>query len=256
VTVRRSRRALLVAALLLAPALAPAPARAQQSSVQPTTLPSAARTESRRTRLERALDRATLASLDAVIAQARDRGVPTEPLVDRALQGVMMETPSRTIVAAVGSLARRLDEARRWLAPSPTDAELQAGATALENSVPGATLREIRRAHTGSVVVPLGVLTQLVAQKVPVDRASAMVVRLLRQGATPPQLVAIAHEVEGDVAVGIDADRAFDVRTRGVLSALGGSVAADAATALQPGTATNADGTRRGPTSTKPVRKP
>jgi hypothetical protein len=172
-------------------------------------------------RLERALDPETFRAVAQIIERARARALPTEPLVDRALEGAMKRAPGPRIRTAVSVLAERLDVARAMLAPSPTDADIAAGAGALGVGVPRETLRAIRSVQPDRpVAVPLGVLTELVARRVPVDRAASMVVALIRRGATPTQLVALSQDVQRDIAAGIEPGAAFDLRTRGVASSL------------------------------------
>jgi hypothetical protein len=143
--------------------------------------------------------------------------------VDRALEGAMKRAPGARIRAAVSTLADRLEVARGALAPSPSPADIAAGAGALSVGVPHATLRTIRSIQPDRpVAVPLGVLTELVARKVPVDQAATLVVQLLRRGATPTQLVALGEHVQRDIAAGIEPAASVDVRTRGVALPLPG----------------------------------
>jgi hypothetical protein len=181
------------------------------------------------TRLEKTLDADTYRAVAQVIEGARARALPTEPLVDRALEGAMKRAPGTRIRAAVSALAQRLEVARSALAPSPTAADIAAGAGALSVGVPHQTLRTIRSIQPDRpVAVPLGVLTELVARSVPVDQAATLVVQLLRRGATPMQLVSLGEDVQRDIAAGIEPGAAFDLRTRGVASTLpGGSTAAE-----------------------------
>jgi hypothetical protein len=199
-----------------------------------------ARDAARLARLAQTLDAETYRSVAQVIEGARARALPIDPLVDRALEGAMKRAPASRIRTAVATLAQRLELARTALAPSPTEADITAGAGALAVGVPGETLRAIRSIQPNEpVAVPLGVLTELVARSVPIDRAATLVVQLLRRGATSTQLVALSGDVQRDIAAGIDPSAAFDVRTRGVASALGGSEATartlDGASAPAPG---------------------
>jgi hypothetical protein len=182
-------------------------------------------------RLERTLDAETYRAVSRLIEQARARALPTDPLVDRALEGAMKRAPGPRIEAAVSRLAQRLDVARTMLAPAPTEADIAAGAGALGVGVPQNVLRDIRRIRPNqSVAVPLGVLTELVARSVPVDRAATLVVQLMQRGATPTQLVALNEDVQRDIAAGIEPGAALDIRTRGVASTLvGGGAVGDAA---------------------------
>jgi hypothetical protein len=185
-----------------------------------------ARETSLLSRLEQTLDRDTYRAVAQVIDGARARALPTDPLVDRALEGAMKRAPGPRIRAAVATLAQRLEVAKKALAPSPTESDIAAGAGALGVGVPGETLREIRAIQPNHpIAVPLGVLTELVSRSVPVDRATRIVVELLRGGATPPQLVALGENVQRDIAAGIEPSAALDIRTRGVASALPGATA-------------------------------
>jgi hypothetical protein len=187
-----------------------------------------ARDASPLTRLARTLDAETYRAVIQVVDAARARALPTDPLVDRALEGAMKRAPGARIRAAVSALAQRLEVARNALAPSPTEADIAAGAGALGVGVPRETLRTIRSVQPDRpVAVPLGVLTELVARSVPVDQAATLVVQLLRRGVTPTQLVALGEDVQRDIAAGIEPGAAFDLRTRGVASTLpGGATAA------------------------------
>ena len=214
-------------------------------------------------RLAQSLDRDTYRAVMQVIDRARTRALPTDPLVDRALEGAMKRAPGPRIHAAVAALAQRLEIARNALAPSPSEADIAAGAGALAVGVPRDALRAIRSIQPDrSVAVPLGVLTELVARSVPVDQATTLVVQLLRRGATPTQLIALGADVQRDIAAGIEPGAAFDLRTRGVASTLaGGSAdfagrdAAAAPTAPRPGTELSSGGSRG--TATRPgTRRP
>lgn len=200
-----------------------------------------ARDTSSLARLEQALDAETYRAVAQVIDDARTRALPTDPLVDRALEGAMKRAPGLRIRTAVSTLARRLDVAKKALEPLPTESDIAAGAGALSVGVPRETLREIRAIQPDrSIAVPLGVLTELVSRNVPVDRATTLVVDLLRRGATPPQLVALGEHVQRDIAAGIEPSAALDIRTRGIAPALTG------ATALEGG----ADAVNAPPTTT------
>jgi len=183
-------------------------------------------------RLEQSLDPDTYRAVLQLTESARARGLPVDPLVDRALEGALKRAPARRIRDAVATLAERLEVARTMLAPSPTPADITAGAGALGVGVPRETLRTIRSIQPDQpVAVPLGVLTGLVARQVPVEQAASLVEQLLRRGATPTQLVALNEDVRRDIAAGIEPGAAFDLRTRGVASTLPGGVAADAESA-------------------------
>jgi hypothetical protein len=176
-----------------------------------------------RDRLQRSVDAATFAAVTRVADDAARRGLPAEPILNKALEGATMRTPAATIRTAVERVAARLDVARTALAPATPD-EMVAGAYAIAAGVPSATLREIRKLQPDEPVhVPVGVLTQLVASKVPVQRAYERVAELMRSGTRPPQLIALGNEVADDVDGGRDPIASVDVRTRGILAGSGGA---------------------------------
>ena len=216
----------IIAVVLLAIALSEA--GAQES----------ARDASLLARLEQALDADTYRAVVAVIDGARARSLPTDPLLDRALEGALKRAPGLRIRSAVSALAQRLEVARAALAPSPTAADIAAGAGALGVGVPRETLRAIRSIQPDRpVAVPLGVLTELVTRSVPIDQAATLVVRLIRQGATSTQLVALGEDVQRDIAAGVSPGAAFDVRTRHIASTLPGGTAAFGAEFMDAGPA-------------------
>ena len=188
-------------------------------------------------RLQQSLDPATYRSVNLVLDSARARGVPVEPLVNRALQATLHRTPGPRIRDAVSALAGRLAVAQAALGAASSDPEISAGANALAVGVPREILSQIRVLSPGRpVTVPLGVLTELVAREVAVARASQMVVALLRNGATPAQLVSLNDDVKHDVDAGIAPAAALDIRTRGVIGTLAEQNATDLERAILPGT--------------------
>ena len=172
-------------------------------------------------RLAARLDSATRAAVARSVELARVRGLPTEPLMDKALEGATKSAPGPRIAMAVESLLDRMEISRAALAPSPSASEIAAGADALAFGAPRQALESVRaiRPH-GSVAVPLAVLTQLVASGVPPRRATALVAKLLERGARDEQLIALSDDVRLDIAAGAAPEAALDVRTRGLTAVL------------------------------------
>jgi hypothetical protein len=161
------------------------------------------------------------AAVGAVIVEAEQRGLPREPLVTKALEGVEKGASGARIEAAVRAMAARLLLARAALAPSGSPAELQAGADALAAGVPADAIRSVRDAAPDrSIAVALGVLAQLVARGVPPERAAAAVSTLMQRGATHMQLLALQRAVQEDLAAGVPPSTALDLRARGLIAAL------------------------------------
>jgi hypothetical protein len=151
-------------------------------------------------RLER-LDAATRPAVAALVDSARAASLPTEPLVQRALEGATKRASGEAIVAAVRRLAVDLGRAREALGSTASPAELSAGAAALRAGASQTTLAELRHARREPLIVPLAVLADLVASGVPVDSAAAAVLALSRQ-ARDAELVEFRRAVERDIALG------------------------------------------------------
>jgi len=151
-------------------------------------------------RLER-LDATTRPIVAAVIDSARTAMLPTEPLVQRALEGATKRASGEMIVAAVRRLAVDLGHAREALGSTASGAELTAGAAALRAGASQTILTELRRTRREPLTVPLAVLADLVASGVPVDSAAAAVLSLARR-ARDADLVEFRRAVERDIALG------------------------------------------------------
>ena len=167
------------------------------------------------------LDSATRITVMHAIEVARGEGLPVEPLVNKALEGATKRAPGPRIQAAVDTLLRRLELSRDALAPEPSARDIAAGADALAYGATRESLARMRAIRPrGSVAVPLGVLTQLVASGVPVSRATRVVADLVRRGARDEQLIALSDDVRWYVAAGASPEAALDVRMRGLNAAL------------------------------------
>src|SRR3954454_17714684 len=114
-------------------------------------------------RLAGRLDSVTRAQVEAVLATAAGRGLPAEPLVQKALEGSSKGAPGPRIVAAVKAMLADLTGAQKALGPRASAGDLVAGAAALRA---GATLEmvgQIRRTESDAgVAVPLAVFADLV----------------------------------------------------------------------------------------------
>jgi len=160
-------------------------------------------------------------AVEREISRAAAKGLPTQPLISKAMEGVTKQASGERIRSAVASQAQRLEQARNLLAPSPTVAELVAGADALVVGVPASMLKQIRAAWPRqSVAMPLDVLTELVARGVPAKHALKQITALMVAGASPTQIAGVGASVQSDVASGLAPDAALEVRARGVMSLL------------------------------------
>lgn len=170
-------------------------------------------------RLASQLDPATAARVGTIVDHARAAALPTEPLIDKALEGARKRAPGARIVDAVTALAARLDTSRAALGAASTESELVAGASALQAGIAAPVLSQLRAARGGkSLAVPLVVLGDLVTRGVPGDTASALILLVAREGLGDESLLAIQRDVQRDVRDGAHPATAAAIRARGAVS--------------------------------------
>jgi hypothetical protein len=150
-------------------------------------------------RLGARLDPPTAGRVAALVDSARAEQLPSEPLVQKALEGATMGAPGGRIVRAVETLRDNLRGARGALGSGATESELVAGAASLRAGVPGASLRELRATRPDQpLAVPLAVLTDLIARGIPMSTAEASVMALARDGGGDADFLALRRRLEGD----------------------------------------------------------
>ena len=164
-------------------------------------------------RLAGRLDVGTRAAIERLIDSARAAGLPTEPLVDKALEGASKGAPGPRIATVVRALASDLGRARAALGPGASGQDIEAGASALRAGVSPAALRELRRRRDGQrLAITYAVLSELIARGVPVDSAVRAVAGLRGSGAGDAELIAFQRDVERDIAIGAPPATATAVR--------------------------------------------
>ncbi len=188
-------------------------------------------------RLVSRLSEAARPEVDAVLDSARATGTPTEPLVDRALEGAAKGASDERILAAVRRLWAELGVARTAFGDSALAAELRAGASALRAGATRSDLKTLRaRRPNRPLIVAAGVLADLVAVGVPSDTAIAAVLALA-EDAGDGDYIAFRRNVESDIALGASPAAALAVRLRVATELTGvvaGAAAADAGSPAAP----------------------
>ena len=185
-------------------------------------------------------DRELDAQLAKIVASTRAQGLPVEPILAKVHRGAMIHTPPRRILAAAAAVAARLPIARDALAPKSTTGDVIAAEDALSEGVNKEAIRAIREASPEpSIAVPLGVLTELVASGTQLSRASAIVLNLIKHGASGQQLAAMEKTISEDVSSGLTAEQALELRMNGLNAVLApGSGGATATSLTSPASAT------------------
>jgi len=148
-------------------------------------------------RLESRLDSTTRAQVETALASARGEGLPTEPLVQKALEGASKGAPGPRIVAAVATVLGDLRRAREALGLAAAEDELVAAAAALRAGATPSMIGEMRRvAPHGAVAVPLAVFTDLVAGGMAADAAWRSVAELARKGGDDEAFLRLRDRIE------------------------------------------------------------
>ena len=154
-------------------------------------------------RLDSALDHQTAATVAHLIDSARALHRPTDGVVGVALEGAVRRAAPSRIIDAVRLSVVALSTARRALGEGASDAEISAGAGAVLAGVSRAQLTALRSARTARpLTIPLVVLADLIARKVPADTAARAVSLGVAAGASDDDLSALRRYVEQDIRAG------------------------------------------------------
>ncbi|HYS22268.1 MAG TPA: hypothetical protein VEO73_14360 [Gemmatimonadales bacterium] len=170
----------------------------------PLPLPLAAQTL--RARLAGRIPAAAIAPVDSLVRAAAADGLPTDQLVEKALEGGAKQASSEQIVAAVAQIASQLREARTLLlrsgAPAPLQpAEVVAVAAALVRGLPATLAQRIVAVLPGEPTGPaLDAVADMVGHGFVQDSAVDLVVDAVRQGLRGLRLLDVAtatvHELQ------------------------------------------------------------
>jgi hypothetical protein len=154
-------------------------------------------------RLTARLDAGTAARVTELVDSAQAERLPTEPLVQKALEGATMGASSERIARAVQTLLGNLRGARAALGPEAAEPDLVAGASSLRAGVTAAALRQLRATRPGQpLAIPLAVLTDLIARGMPQAEAETSVLALARDGGGDAEFLALRRRLEGDIESG------------------------------------------------------
>ena len=175
---------------------------------------SAAGVDAQDARLAR-LDKHVQLEVGALVDSARLMGIPTEPVVDKALEGAAKRAPSKRIVTVVRSRFHELVAGRSALGNVASEAEIIAAADALHAGASREVISTLRAQRpTAPLTIPLAVLADLIARGVPADTAASAVLALANTPATDAQFAALRDDIERDIAKGTPPAISAAVRTQ------------------------------------------
>lgn len=167
-------------------------------------------------RLAERLDHETAGAVAAEVAAAAEQDLPTEPLVQKALEGQSKGAPPDRIIWAVRHLRADLASAARALGPDAGDADLVAAAGAVALGVDDETLRQVAGAvGPESLTLSLVVLADLVRRGVAPDPASEAVRRVAGARGNADDLQRFWKQVLDDILIGVAPGAAVTRRAGG-----------------------------------------
>ena len=158
-------------------------------------------------RAKAALPRDAARALERTVADARKRGLPTEPLVDKALEGVAKRVPPSVIINAVRQKADLLGRAHAALRPygPPTAADLTSAADVLQRGLSDDVVKKVRagRRKGEPVGLSLHTVADLVDRKVPAPVALEVINSWRHRGGPSDQLREFPAQVEKLIRMGV-----------------------------------------------------
>ncbi|HEY0304016.1 MAG TPA: hypothetical protein VGC44_03540 [Longimicrobiales bacterium] len=157
-------------------------------------------------RAKAALPRETARQFEQTVLAARKRGLPTEPLIDKALEGVAKKVPPSVIMNAVRhkvELMTRADAALRPFGP-PTAADVTATADVIQRGVSQDVIKQVRAGKRQGEPVGLSLHTvaDLLDRRVPAKVAIDVIASWRERGGRNEELRSIPLEVDKLIRLG------------------------------------------------------
>ncbi|HVH68165.1 MAG TPA: hypothetical protein VM716_09890 [Gemmatimonadales bacterium] len=162
--------------------------------------------QSVRNRLAGRIPSAAVPAVDSLVQVARQETLPTEPLVQKALEGGAKQVPASRIVAAVAASLGQLRDARDLLVQAgdqapPQPAEVTTVAWALRRRLPAPVVsRVVAALPQPPRASALHAVADLVAHRFEVDTATDLIIEAIHQGLRGERLLdvstAAVHELQ------------------------------------------------------------
>lgn len=150
--------------------------------------------ETPQSRARAALSPEVFQSLHEVAVALEAEGLPSDPLYNKALEGVAKRVPQDRLLPAVTAYAGRLRGARTALGPTSTPPLIVAGADALQRGVAMNALRDLG-ANEGRSPMAVLVLADLVEAGVPSEQALEVLHEAMRQRTGEQAMLGITNRV-------------------------------------------------------------
>jgi len=160
-------------------------------------------------RLEGRVPPEVAALVGQLAADAAARGLPVEPLVQKAIEGSAKGVPADRVAAAVRAVAAQLDAAaaalRQGGLTSPDTDAIATGAFALNAGLGSKEISDLARAGGSaySAAVTLRAAGTLAALGVPAAETVALVSAAIRAGQPSAELLTLPARVQAEMARGV-----------------------------------------------------
>ncbi len=146
------------------------------------------------------------AAMRTLTDSAKKLGLPTSPLVSKAIEGSAKGADDARIIHVVSELLQSLANARAALGVSVSDAELLAGASALQAGIGVQALADFHRdLPRRSLTQPLVIAADLVRRGVPAAIAMNALLQAARARVDDDALAKMRADIARDVDSGISA---------------------------------------------------
>jgi len=167
-------------------------------------------------RLDRRVSPEVQRAVRGIAADAAARGLPVDPLVQKAIEGAAKGVPGDRVIAAVRALAGRLAEAmaavRDGGVAAPSGDVVEGGADALNAGLRGRQVSDLVRVSRPPYdpALTLQVAATLVALGVPAKQTVQLIEGMIRDGRSPSDLLGLPGQVQAGVAEGATPDQAAE----------------------------------------------
>jgi hypothetical protein len=144
---------------------------------------------------------------ESLVARASARGLPVDPLIQKAIEGSAKGIPSERVIAALRLVATQLDTAAAALEGGTLGSDtiaIAAGEFALTAGLSGRDVAQLARSGAArpDVIVGLRVAGTLAALGVPPAETVTLVMATLQAGRPAAELLALPSQVQAEVARG------------------------------------------------------
>ncbi len=149
-----------------------------------------------------------------IASDAATRGLPVDPLVEKAIEGAAKGVPADRVIAAVRALEGRLDDASAAVRDAgltaPDGDVVEGAADALNAGLSASDVRDLVRVSRSPYdpALTLRVAATVAALGVPATQATELVEDAIRAGRSAAELMALPSQVQADIGRGATPEQA------------------------------------------------